>query len=126
MIILNHIHDYFYYLFFFIYVYLLEVNFWVFCSKWHNVSWIVSALGFCWHGKVVTRYFLEAATPCFQIMGTAWLISFYFVDEFLVFYIQLNAWDWDCKFVSRRFQFISISDWLFITYKLKYSNFKLF
>ena len=43
-------------------------------------------------------------------------------------YIQSHAWDWDCRFVSisRRSQFVSISNCFFIMYEIKYSNFKLF
>ena len=42
--------------------------------------------------------------------------------------IQSKAWDWDCRFVSisRTSQFVSISGWYCITYKLKHVNFKLF
>ena len=40
----------------------------------------------------------------------------------IIYYTQSNAWDWDRKFVSmlRRFQFVSISGSLFISYKLKH------
>ena len=42
--------------------------------------------------------------------------------------VESKAWDWDSRFVSisRQSQFVSNSDWLFITYKLKHSNFILF
>ena len=58
------------------------------------------------------------------------LITIFLINGNILWILNVhsNAWDWDCRFVwiSRRSQFVSISDWLFIAYKLKYGNLKLF